>query len=119
MYTLTFGFRVDEAGLTAALRQQFPSWTWTVSFNGMDTMVTYHDGDSPEAIAAAVVAYVAQEESGNSLLRTRVLQIAQSAVGTQVDQLTANQVRALVAILLWKAGALTPQGAVKPLGQWN
>jgi hypothetical protein len=51
-------------------------------------------------------------------LRQRVLTIAQSAVGTQIDLLTAVQVRALIAVLLWKGGALDKAGVVKPLTDW-
>ncbi len=54
----------------------------------------------------------------DSALRTLIINLAQSAVGLQVDALTAAQTRALVAILLYKQGALTPTGAVKPLNQW-
>lgn len=57
-------------------------------------------------------------DSADATLRNQVLTLAGSAVGVQIDQLTAAQVRALVAILLWKAGALTSTGAVKPLNQW-
>lgn len=51
-------------------------------------------------------------------LRTQVLTLAGSSVGTAINQLTANQVRALVALLLWKNGALTATGTVKPLDEW-
>lgn len=51
-------------------------------------------------------------------LRQRVRTVAQSAVGVQFDQLTAVQLRALVAILLWREGALDNTGAVRPLVDW-
>lgn len=51
-------------------------------------------------------------------LRQQVLTIAQSAVGVRIDALTAAQVRALVAVLLWRGGALRPDGTVRPLAEW-
>lgn len=51
-------------------------------------------------------------------LRQRVRTVAQSAVGVQFDQLTAAQLRALLAILLWKQDALDSTGAVRPLADW-
>jgi len=51
-------------------------------------------------------------------LRETVKTTAQSAVGVAYDALTAGQVRALFAILLWREGALNNDGTVKPLGEW-
>ena len=50
---------------------------------------------------------------------TRVLTLAQSAVGVQLDQLTAAQVRAMISLLLYKQGAIDKNGAVRPLAEWN
>lgn len=76
---------------------------------------------TPEQIAAAIAAraLAAQQAAQDAAaLRQRVLTLAQSAVGVQIDALTAPQVRALIAILLWQAGAIDRAGAVRPLGQW-
>jgi hypothetical protein len=43
---------------------------------------------------------------------------AQSAVGVSYGSLTAAQVRALLAILLWKEGAFTRTGTVDTLSKW-
>ena len=51
-------------------------------------------------------------------LRSRVLALAQSAVGVALNDLTAAQQRALIAVLLWKAGALTPDLKVRALSEW-
>jgi hypothetical protein len=77
---------------------------------------------TPAEIAAAIAArQVAQQqaESDALALRQRVRTIAQSAVGVQVDQLTAIQVRALIAVLLHKAGALDKSGAIRALDTWG
>jgi len=52
-------------------------------------------------------------------LRETIKTTAQSAVGVAYDALTAAQVRALFAKMLWEAGALNNDGTVKPLGQWG
>lgn len=62
-----------------------------------------------EAAAAATAA---------AQLRQQVRTTAASAVGVRYDLLTAAQVRALVAILLWKQGALNSLGLVQPLDEW-
>lgn len=70
------------------------------------------------AAIAALDAAAAQSKADATLLRTRVLTLAQSAVGVQIDQLTAPQIRALVALLLFKQGAIDKSGAVLPLAGW-
>ncbi len=72
-------------------------------------------------ITAAAAAYdiaEAQRQSEAATLRQQVLTVAQSAVGVSITALTAVQVRSLVAILLWKAGALKPDGTVRLLAEW-
>lgn len=71
-----------------------------------------------DAALAAQEAARVQAAADTAALRQRVLGLAGSAVGIQIDALTAGQVRALVALLLWKAGALDRNGAVRPLADW-
>jgi hypothetical protein len=79
--------------------------------------------DPTEAeIAAALSARQAADQQAAAdaaALRTRVRQIAQGTVGVQIDQLTAIQVRALIAVLLHKASAIDASGAIKPLTEWT
>lgn len=80
-------------------------------------------GDPPAdrdiaTLAAQYDAAEAARESEASALRTAIIQAAQGAVGQSVTALTAPQVRALLVILLWKEGALTPAGVVRPLAEW-
>lgn len=77
---------------------------------------------TPAQLAAAIAAYdaaEAQRKTEAQALRQQVLTLAQSAVGVRVDNLTAGQVRALLVVLLWKGGALTPAGNVRPLEAWS
>jgi hypothetical protein len=76
---------------------------------------------TPTEIAAAIAAkdaQAAQDTADASALRTRVRTLAQSAVGIQFDQLSGAQVRALIAILLHKQGAIDKNGAIRPLADW-
>jgi hypothetical protein len=65
-----------------------------------------------------ILAANEQARADAAALRQQVITIAQSAVGTRVDLLTAAQVRALIAVLLWKGGALDKSGVVRPLAEW-
>lgn len=68
--------------------------------------------------AEAEQAQQDQRNSARSRSRALVLDAAQEAVGVSVDALSAPQLRALVAILLWQADALTPDGTIRPLSDW-
>lgn len=51
-------------------------------------------------------------------LKAQILALAQSAVGVKLDALTAAQRNALVAMLLFKGGAISKDLTIKPLSQW-
>lgn len=71
-----------------------------------------------DAIAAYDAAQTAREQAAQQLRQT-VVSLATSAVGVSVASLTAAQVRALLVVLLRKAGALNADGTVRPLGDWD
>lgn len=76
-----------------------------------------------DAIRAVYAAHQPQaayfpEERQQAGVRTRVRSLAGSAVGVQVQDLTAAQVRALMTCLLYGKGAIDDQGKIKPLGEW-
>lgn len=104
------------------LRAQFPAAVFAL--NDDATIQTWSGPDAqptPTQIAAAVTAYRAAEDqraTDTAALRTHILTLAQSAVGQSIDTLTAGQVRALVACLIYKAGAIDTAGVVRPLGAW-
>lgn len=58
------------------------------------------------------------EETAQASLRATLISAAQSAVGVRFNELTAVQVRALFAILLYREGGLTRDGVVRPLAEW-
>lgn len=73
-----------------------------------------------EAVVATHVpqAEYFQSEIDAAALREAIKATAQSAVGETLDNLTQAQLKALVAILLWKAGAVANDLTILPLGQW-
>lgn len=73
--------------------------------------------DIDAAVAAQEAARV-QALADTVQLRQQVLNLAQSAVGVAINALTAAQVRALFAIVLWQEGALNKDGTVRPLADW-
>jgi hypothetical protein len=81
-------------------------------------VVAAHNPAAIDAAAAAEVQALQAVLDTRNAARALVLPIAQAAVGVRFDQLTANQLRALTAILFWQAGALDANGVVQPLAGW-
>jgi hypothetical protein len=77
---------------------------------------------TPQQIATAIAARQAAEAKRHTdaiALRQRVIGVAQTTVGQPVDApFTTAQLRALLAVLLYKAGALDDAGVIKELNQW-
>ena len=71
-----------------------------------------------DAAIAARAAARQQAKLDAAALQQKIVTVAQSAVGQSIDTLTAAQVRALVAVLLYRAGALDKTGVVQPLRTW-
>lgn len=75
------------------------------------------DTEIDTAIAAAKAA-AQQAVTDAASLKQAIINQAQSAVGVLLTDLTAAQRNALVACLLWKAGALDKTLKIKPLASW-
>lgn len=76
---------------------------------------------TPQESAAAVQALAQadqQAQADAAQLRQQIINLAQSAVGVRVDALSATQVRALFAVVLWQEGALKNDMTVRPLTEW-
>lgn|SRR5262245_55240876 len=76
---------------------------------------------TPEQIVQALAAREQarqRAETEATQLRQLVRTKAQSAVGVAIDDLMVGQLRALVAILLHKEGALDKDGKIRPLSEW-
>lgn len=76
--------------------------------------------DQTARSAEAVARKAAEDQAAadNTTVKNTVVSLAQSAAGVLLTDLTAAQTRALLAVLLWKAGAIKPDGTVRPLGEW-
>jgi len=59
-----------------------------------------------------------EEATAAAALRQQVRSLAASAVGVNIRDLTAAQVKALFAIWLYSVGAINNVGEVRPLAQW-
>ncbi len=73
------------------------------------------------ALQAAWDAYVARQASDQTAqdtLKAAIVTTASGAVGKSLTALTATEVRALLALLLYKAGGVSASGVVKPLIEW-
>jgi hypothetical protein len=77
--------------------------------------ITY---DEAAGTFAARPRTLSAAEQADQAARALVVAAAQSAVGVNIAALTAGQVRALLAVLLYKAGAIDAQGVVQPLAGW-
>ena len=71
-----------------------------------------------QAASDAVDAARSQADSEAQALRTQVRNVAQSTVGVVITNLESAQVRSLLAVLLWKAGAIDKDGKIRPLNDW-
>jgi hypothetical protein len=69
-------------------------------------------------IDAVLAAHDPQGLTEAEELREAIKDLAQSAVGELLVDLTAAQIKALLACLLWKAGGVEDTMQVAPLGDW-
>lgn len=78
-------------------------------------------GDDVAAQQAAVGAVIAAHvpvESETRTARRVVVALVTGAVGKRLDVLTSAEVRALLAAIAFKAGAVDGQGRVRALEEW-
>lgn len=103
-----------------------PRQAGAVDQDGAESIhMLFLDGDAVCSVLLAdwaaeqqVLAAKEAERQAAAQLRQKVLATAQSAVGVALDQLTTAQRNALIALLLYDAGALDNDGKVRPLGKW-
>ena len=58
------------------------------------------------------------ERLADERIKRAVLATAQGAVGKRIDALTAAERNALIAVLLWRWGALNADLTIRPLADW-
>ena len=73
---------------------------------------------NPKFLADSIYKADSTKTAQQNAVFQNIKTTAQSAVGVSYGSLTAAQVRALLAILLWKEGAFTRTGTVDTLSKW-
>ncbi len=76
---------------------------------------------TPQEIAAAIAARQAaaqQAQADAVALRAQIVTTLQGAAGVTFANLTLVQLKAVVAAMAWKAGALNRDTTLKPPGDW-
>ena len=84
-------------------------------------MLHFNDQASEADIAAAqglVTSHDPLQKTPEQVTLDAIKTIAQSAVGVALNDLTATQVRSLLAVLLWKNGAIKADGTIKAPQDW-
>lgn len=119
------GVQASAETVGAALEWLHPgSGAGLQAVDGVLYLVRWPDGlavPSDAAIVQAIADLQAARQQAavdTAALRQQVRATAQSAVGVRVDLLSAGQVRALFALVLFREGALDRTGAIRPLAQW-
>lgn len=88
----------------------------------LDGLILVFEDGTPDAevdkVRAVVTAHDPSLKTDEQQMLENVKMVAQSAVGVGLTDLTAAQVKSLLAVLLWRAGGIAPDGTVKPLVQW-
>jgi hypothetical protein len=81
----------------------------------------FADKASDEDIATAqgmVRAHDPTSKTPEQQVLANLRETAASAAGVALADLTAGQRNALIAVLLWKAGAIDKDGTIRPLADW-
>jgi hypothetical protein len=126
---LTYTGTFRQSSLMDELLITFPEWVigegdgrqclLYLEGNEQGVRLTVPDNADEEAIGTVILAHDPEAPTARETLRNNIKAIAQSAAGIRLNDLTAAQSRALVAILLWKAGGVAPDMTIKPLGDWT
>lgn len=98
-----------------------------LQFDSRESEIAVMDANDPAPLMAIYTAHTltADEQAHVDALaqaataRSTILATAQTAVGVQLTALTAAQVRALLACMLYASGGVDPATlTVKPLSEW-
>jgi len=87
--------------------------------NGVLTPMTQQEEDAFIADQQTQTTAITADQNLSTTALNSIKTTAQSAVGVQLQNLTAAQVRSLLAIILFKSGAVDRATlTIKPLNQW-
>ncbi len=111
-------YRPDEAGRFVV------DWRWqdewlTLYIDPTSQQIEVDDSISPERLAVLQAALDRpQIEAERSAAMQNVIDLAQSAVGVDIRNLSQNQILALLAVVLWDKKAIARDLTIRPLGEW-
>ena len=84
----------------------------------VQTLQVPDDADEQQ-VQAVLAAHDPKAENKRERMKGQILLMAQSAVGVKLSDLSAAQIKALLACLLYRAGAIDPEAMqVLPLNNW-
>lgn len=110
--------------LDSQLRAQYPVYTGAVSGRGLfraqvtDKVTEADAAGIRELILTFDIRTRSAEQQAKATSLAAIKAAANSAADVALTDLTAGQVKALMAVLLWRAGGVTPDGKVRPLSEW-
>lgn len=130
MKILEYPGRFNRELLSDQLVTTFPEWLepaagggftalYQLVGNALGVRLTVPDEADEAAILVVIQAHNPDEEPAGTALRRQILQLAQSAVGVRANDLSTAQIKALLAVVLWRHGAWTQDMRIRPLGEWN
>lgn len=108
----------DEAGNPVAV------WTYdgnaeTLVFDPTAQTIEVDDGIPAEQLVVLQAALSRpQLDADKRAARQAIIDLAQSAVGVDIRDLTAAQIKALLALVLWDKKAIGNDLTIQPLGDW-
>ena len=118
--------------LADEIRAAFPKW-WTeiihygeiayetefyLEGNDKGVKLTVPDIADEIAIQTIIDAHDPDIPTAKEALKAKIISLAQSATGVALNDLTNSQIRALVAVMLWKSGGVASDMTVKSLREW-
>lgn len=86
--------------------------------NEKGARLTVPDDADEEAIETVVLAHDPEKLTSYENVRNKIKIVAKSAEDVALNDLTQGQIKALLAVMLWKAGGVADDMTVKALGEW-
>ena len=107
------------SGVNAVLLgEQLSAINVEVSTGSAGVRLHLADAGDEAAARAIVAAHDAAQQSAGQQLLSSIKATAQSAEGVALNDLTQAQIKALVAVLLWRVGAVANDATVRALNEW-
>jgi hypothetical protein len=109
---------INTALLLEQLVAAFPGLEFVIEQTELGLVLVCPEGADQEGARAVIAAHDATQLTKRERSRQTVLQIAASAVGVRVTELTTAQIKAILTCVLYRAGAIDEELKVQPLNTW-